>query len=125
MSNEIRFIGSAVNCYTENDVIIIGVGDDSISPRNYIVISRFDDGEIDNSIGIQTHLSEIEIPNAIEKVALCINNLVVTIRPKKEHEVNASIIDITLSDNGIDYSLLKKYLHDIFHGSSTNLIISI
>ena len=47
MDNIYTFKASIVNCYTENDVVVIGVGDDPTSPQNYLILSRFDDGEVD------------------------------------------------------------------------------
>ncbi|EPJ3766693.1 hypothetical protein NPI25_004190, partial [Providencia stuartii] len=70
MDNIYTFKASIVNCYTENDVVVIGVGDDPTSPQNYLILSRFDDGEVDDSIGIQTSLSEREYSNAIDKIIL-------------------------------------------------------
>ena len=59
--NEMIFLASIIECYTENDVLIIGAGDDEFYPDNYIVVSRFDDGDVDGSIGIQTNISEVEV----------------------------------------------------------------
>ncbi|WP_218057365.1 hypothetical protein, partial [Gilliamella sp. Fer1-1] len=51
---EVRFLATTVNCYTEDEVLIIGTGNDPVSPNHYLILSRFDDGEVDKSIGIQT-----------------------------------------------------------------------
>ncbi len=40
MNNQIIFKASIANCYTENDVVIIGIGDDPITPKNYLIISE-------------------------------------------------------------------------------------
>lgn len=112
-----------VNCYTEDDVLVMGIGDDPTEPENYLIISRFDDGEIDDSIGIQTHLSEMETSNAIEKVILNRTNFIVDIKAGKEEKVNASRIVVTLNNDNINYSLFESYLNDVFSGSSVDLII--
>ncbi|MBP9643664.1 MAG: hypothetical protein KBE15_09295 [Budvicia sp.] len=101
----------------------MGIGDDPTEPENYLIISRFDDGEIDDSIGIQTHLSEMETSNAIEKVILNRTNFIVDIKAGKEEKVKASRIVVTLSNDNINYSLFESYLNDVFSGSSVDLII--
>lgn len=121
MSNEVKFTASVVNCYTEDDVLVMGIGDDPTEPENYLIISRFDDGEIDDSIGIQTHLSEMETSNAIEKVILNRTNFIVDIKAGKEEKVNASRIVVTFSNDNIDYVRLKNHLSDIFFGSSVSI----
>lgn len=121
MSNEVKFTASVVNCYTEDDVLVMGIGDDPTEPENYLIISRFDDGEIDDSIGIQTHLSEMETSNAIEKVILNRTNFIVDIKEGKEEKVNASRIVVTFSNDNIDYVRLKNHLSDIFFGSSVSI----
>lgn len=125
MSNEVKFTASVVNYYTEDDVLVMGIGDDPTEPENYLIISRFDDGEIDDSIGIQTHLSEMETSNAIEKVILNRTNFIVDIKAGKEEKVNASRIVVTLNNDNINYSLFQSYLNDVFSGSSVDLIIGI
>ncbi|PHI30600.1 hypothetical protein [Budvicia aquatica] len=121
MSNEVKFTASVVNYYTEDDVLVMGIGDDPTEPENYLIISRFDDGEIDDSIGIQTHLSEMETSNAIEKVILNRTNFIVDIKAGKEEKVNASRIVVTFSNDNIDYVRLKNHLSDIFFGSSVSI----
>ena len=89
MIKEITFFGTVINCYTENDVLIIGIGNDKISPNQYLIISKLDEDEIGESIGIQTYLSEIEIVNAIDSLVLKFNYLIINIKKNKENEVGA------------------------------------
>lgn len=121
MSNEVSFIACVVNCYIENDVLVIGIGDDATEPENYLIISRLDDDEVDNSIGIQTHLSEMETLNAIEKVILNQTNFIIDIQADKQETVNASRIVVTFSNDNLDYTLLKNHLNDVFFGSSVSI----
>ncbi|PIT58734.1 hypothetical protein [Snodgrassella alvi] len=123
MAKEIRFFASVLSCYTENDVLTIGIGNDPILPDRYLIISRFDDGEIDDSIGIQTYISEIEVANAIENIVLKKNSFTIDIKKKKENEVCARKIIINF-DN-IDTNLLVKYINEIFLNSSVKVIINI
>ncbi|WP_411755585.1 hypothetical protein [Serratia sp. (in: enterobacteria)] len=125
MFNEIRILASTVNCHTENDVLIIGVGDDPVSPNSYLIISRLDDGDIDESIGIQTHLSEMEVSNAISDISLSEHELVVKIKENKSTEVNSSRVVILLDNCTADLKSLVKYVNKIFYGSAANIEMKI
>lgn len=82
MTEEITFTATEVNCYVEDDVTIIGIGDDAVSPDHFIILSRFDEeGEdIDNSIGLMTHLSDIEAINTLEKITLDRKNITLALK---------------------------------------------
>ena len=123
MIKEITFFGTVINCYTENDVLIIGIGNDKISPNQYLIISKLDEDEIGESIGIQTYLSEIEIVNAIDSLVLKFNYLIINIKKNKENEVGARKIIVKFKD--IDLVLLAKYINDIFLNSSVTMEIEL
>ncbi|KZP69526.1 hypothetical protein A3N40_13735 [Enterobacter cloacae subsp. dissolvens] len=40
MSNVKNLIAACINCYEENDVFTIGIGDDNHDPKNFIIIGR-------------------------------------------------------------------------------------
>ncbi|HGN0027019.1 TPA: hypothetical protein ACKRF0_003567 [Proteus mirabilis] len=123
MDNIYTFKASIVNCNTENDVVVIGVGDDLTSPQNYLILSRFDDGEVDDSIGIQTSLSEKEYYNAIDKIILGKYNLKIEIKTDKIEDVGFSNILVHLNAEHFSYRTLKEYIDTIFHDSSVIVII--
>ena len=123
MIKEITFFGTVINCYTENDVLIIGIGNDKISPNQYLIISKLDEDEIGESIGIQTYLSDIEIVNAIDSLVLKFNYLIINIKKNKENEVGARKIIVKFKD--IDLVLLAKYINDIFLNSLVTLEIDV
>lgn len=123
MIKEITFLGTVINCYTENDVLIIGIGNDKISPNQYLIISKLDEDEIGESIGIQTYLSDIEIVNAIDSLVLKFNYLIINIKRNKENEVGARKIIVKFKD--IDLVLLAKYINDIFLNSSVTIEIEL
>lgn len=123
MIKEITFFGTVINCYTENDVLIIGIGNDKISPNQYLIISKLDEDEIGESIGIQTYLSDIEIVNAIDSLVLKFNYLIINIKRNKENEVGARKIIVKFKD--IDLVLLAKYINDIFLNSLVTLEIDV
>lgn len=123
MIKEITFLGTVINCYTENDVLIIGIGNDKISSNQYLIISKLDEDEIGESIGIQTYLSDIEIVNAIDSLVLKFNYLIINIKRNKENEVGARKIIVKFKD--IDLVLLAKYINDIFLNSSVTIEIEL
>lgn len=122
MTNKIK--ASFINCYIENEVTIIGISDNPINPQNYLIISRFDDNnDIDNSIEIQTHLSEQKFSNVISKIIINKTTLNINIKPNKIKEVEFSNILVSFSSNKINYILLKQYINNIFYTSSVILLL--
>lgn len=117
MTEEITFTATEVNCYVEDDVTIIGIGDDTVSPDHFIILSRFDeeDEDIDNSIGLMTHLSDIEAINTLEKITLDRKNIILAL---KDNVVITIHLDI--EDN--HFVQLNDYLQQILQGSSIKLI---
>ncbi|WP_193015449.1 MULTISPECIES: hypothetical protein [Gammaproteobacteria] len=117
MNEEIRFTATEVNCYVEDDVTIIGIGDDAVSPDHFIILSRFDeeDEEIDNSIGLMTHLSDIEAINTLEKITISREKIIFLLKDKIE-------ITIDLNIEADYFTQLYDYLLQIIQGSSIQLI---
>ncbi|MBA7847680.1 hypothetical protein HV213_11735 [Klebsiella sp. RHBSTW-00484] len=114
------FVATIVNCYTENDVPVIGIGDDPFEPEHYIVISQFidDDENIDKSIGLQTHLAERELSAAIEKIILNVSQITIVIQKSKVADVGTECINIDLTNTRDQRPLLQEYLQTIFARSS-------
>ncbi len=117
MIEEIRFTATEVNCYVEDDVTIIGIGDDVVSPDHFIILSRFDeeDEDIDNSIGLMTHLSDIEAINTLVKITLDRKNITLTLK-------NNVVITIYLDIEDNHFIQLNDYLQQILQESSIKLI---
>ncbi|MBJ2116401.1 MULTISPECIES: hypothetical protein [Proteus] len=115
MIEEIRFTATEVNCYVEDDVTIIGIGDDVVSPDHFIILSRFDEEDIDNSIGLMTHLSDIEAINTLVKITLDRKNITLTLK-------NNVVITIYLDIEDNHFIQLNDYLQQILQGSSIKLI---
>jgi hypothetical protein len=57
LEREVRFLSTTVNYYTEDEVLLVGIGNNPVSPDHYLILSRLDNGEVNKSIGIQTHLT--------------------------------------------------------------------
>ncbi|XOY31523.1 hypothetical protein ACLIX2_06905 [Proteus cibi] len=117
MTEDITFTATEVNCYVEDDVTIIGIGDDAVSPDHFIILSRFDeeDEDIDNSIGLMTHLSDIEAINTVEKIILDRKNITLVLK-------NNVVITICLDIEDTLFVQLNDYLQQILQGSSIKLI---
>jgi hypothetical protein len=121
-NSEIKFLANTINCYTENEVFIIGISDDPISPNHYLILSRYDEDDVDESIGIQTHLTGMEVAKAIKRIVLKTNTLTIEINKHNTEQVRARKMIIEFSE--IDKTLLITYINNIFLNSSVKVIIS-
>ncbi|OAT46878.1 hypothetical protein M997_1876 [Proteus hauseri ATCC 700826] len=118
MNEDIIFTATEVNCYIEDDVTIIGIGDDPVSPEHFIILSRFDeeDEDIDNSIGFMTHLSDIETINAIKQITLSREKVIFSLTTDIKISINLEIDDS-------HFTHLHEYLLLIIKDSSIKLIV--
>jgi hypothetical protein len=128
MSKDITFFANIVQCYVENDVITIGFGDHNDAPRNYTIITRFDDDEEnylkgEGPIGIQTNLSIEEYSSAISSVCLNKNTISIKINQNVVDNIGVNKIEIEFDSSAIDVGNLIKYLHLIFDDSHVKLTI--
>ncbi|MBC2214027.1 hypothetical protein HCA87_00455 [Listeria welshimeri] len=123
---QLIFDATIINCYTENDVVTIGIGDDEIAPNNYIIISRLDEDGVDtnDSIGFQTSESSREYSNAINLVKVKKHLIEVRITEDKVKEIGVSVIKISFNPNKVDMNLFFNYLRNIFIGSSVIINIT-
>ncbi|MEQ4906884.1 hypothetical protein [Proteus vulgaris] len=117
MTEEITFTATEINCYVEDDVTIIGIGDDAVSPDHFIILSRFDDEDegIDNSIGLMTHLSDIEAINSLECITLTREKMIFVLK-------NNVVISINLKIEDNQFIHLNDNIIQILQGSSIKLI---
>ena len=64
------FIASSIECYEEDDVLIVAIGDGSADPANYVIMTRLEDEDnssVDDCIGLQTSEASHEVAGAIKK----------------------------------------------------------
>lgn len=117
MTEEITFTATEINCYVEDDVTIIGIGDDAVSPDHFIILSRFDDEDegIDNSIGLMTHLSDIEAINSLKRITLTREKMIFVLK-------NNVVISINLKIEDNQFIHLNDNIIQILQGSSIKLI---
>ncbi|EBP4342231.1 hypothetical protein UK30_10280 [Salmonella enterica] len=117
----INFSANFANCYTEYNVPIIGIGDDPEEPEHYIIISQFIDKDesIDETIGLQGHFFDGEVSNAIKKIELKREQILIDIKEDKIKKTGTSRVDINLHITKEQFALLISYIQDIFSQSNT------
>lgn len=121
--NKIKeFTAVCVNCYEEDDVLTIGVGDDAHDPRNFIIIGRFDEDElpVNECIGFQSEATEYEIANAIQSIQIRNNELVIVLNDDAANKAGVREYHADIS-TAKDTDLLTQYLREVFDGSDVIL----
>jgi hypothetical protein len=123
---EVEFYARTINCFEEDGVKIIGVGSGYSDPDAFVIISRFDEGSVDESIGIQTHLTDYEVPGAIKGLSLDGDFFTIYINDNDQGSLKASGIRIFLAEVSDKSSIaqLEKSILDIFSGSSAQIILN-
>ncbi|MBO2916001.1 hypothetical protein [Enterobacter sichuanensis] len=122
MSNVKNLVAACINCYEENDVFTIGIGDDSHDPKNFIIIGRFDEDElpVNECIGFQSESTEYELTDSIRSVQLTEDKLVIVLNDdaaKKNGIREYQVVIPTANDS----KTLGKYLRAMFDGSDVPL----
>lgn len=122
MSKMKKFNAICVNCYEEDDVLTIGLGDDTHDPQNFVIIGRFDEDEtpVNECIGFQSDTTEYEIADAIQSVHLSAEELVIVLNDTAAKEAGIREYHVTISATK-DIELLKQYLHEVFDSSDVAL----
>lgn len=117
-----KFTAVCVNCYEEDDVLTIGVGDDDHDPKNFVIIGRFDEDElpVNECIGFQSEATEHEIADAIQSIQLRTNELVIVLNDNTANKVGVREYHAVISTMK-DTELLKQYLREAFDGSDVIL----
>ena len=115
-----EFEGNFINCYTENEVITLGIGTDDVDPTYFIILTK-----LENEIGIQTSQSENETDSCIEAIQLENNELYIIIKKSKFKELGANLIKISFSNEQENLNQLIEYLHLIFDDSQIALTINL
>ena len=68
-----NFVASSIECYEENDVLVVAIGEGGVDPVNYLIITRLDDEDnlsVDDGIGFQVSGVTYEMAGAIKKISL-------------------------------------------------------
>ena len=117
-----HFKAACVNCYEEDDVLTIGVGDDACSPQNFVIMGRFDEDDlsVNECIGFQSNSTTYEITDAIQTVKLTTNTLLIVLNDSAAKKVGVREFHGSLSSEK-DVALLREYLEKIFEGSDVDL----
>ncbi|MCX4181023.1 hypothetical protein [Enterobacter sp. HSTU-ASh6] len=122
MSNVKNLIAACINCYEENDVFTIGIGDDIHDPINFIIIGRFDEDElpVNESIGFQSESMEYELTDSIRSVQLTEEKLVIVPNDDVAKKIGIREYHVVIP-TAKDSNTLGKYLREMFDGSDVPL----
>ncbi|QGW86167.1 hypothetical protein EAAEB30_05485 [Enterobacter asburiae] len=122
MSNVKNLIAAYINCFEENDVLTIGIGDDTHEPKNFIIIGRFDEDElpINDCIGFQSESTEYELTDSIRSVQLTDGKLVIVLNDDAAKKIGISEYRVVIPA-AKDFKSLEKYLREMFDGCDVPL----
>lgn len=122
MSNVKNLIAAYINCFEENDVLTIGIGDDTHDPKNFIIIGRFDEDElpINDCIGFQSESTEYELTDSIRSVQLTDGKLVIVLNDDAAKKIGISEYRVVIPA-AKDFKSLEKYLREMFDGCDVPL----
>jgi len=125
-----NFVASNIECYEENDVLVVAIGDGGADPVNYVIITRLDDEDnlsVDDGIGLQVSGLSYEVAGAIKKIVLAESGLRVEIKPEFIKDFGGSAVLVKFNDGVLDLaggiSSLRKTLQELFNGSAVELVI--
>lgn len=124
------FIASSIECYEENDVLIVAIGDGGADPLNYVIITRLDeedDSSIDDCIGLQTSETGYEVAGAIKKIVLNDSGVRVEVKPQFIKHFGGSTILVRFAGGFLEsegkVSSLRNALKELFNGSAVELVV--
>lgn len=117
-----NLVATCINCAEENDVLTIGIGDDSNDPKNFIIIGRFDEDElpVNECIGFQSESTEYELTDSIRSVQLTDDKLVIVLNDDAAKKIGISEYHVVIPA-AKDSKSLGKYLREMFDGSDVPL----
>ncbi|WP_456310931.1 hypothetical protein [Serratia proteamaculans] len=115
-----------INCIDEDDVLMLAIGDDKQDPKNFFIISRFDEEglSVDECIGFQNENTSFEIPSAIESIELSKSELIITLNDDAAEKSGTKKIQSTFN-HLTDPAVIEDFLHVIFADASTEFIINL
>lgn len=118
-----KFNAVCIEGIDEDDVLTLAVGDDKHNPKNFVIISKFEEENLsaDECIGFQSESTPYEIPSAIENIECSSSELVIALTDEAEKIAGFKKIQALLNSS-TDLNILKKYLHAIFDDSRIPLI---
>lgn len=123
------FVASSIECYEEDDVLIVAIGDSGADPVNYVIMTRLDDEDnssVDGGIGLQVSGASYEMAAAIKKIVLEKSGLRVEVKPQFINHFGGSTIRAKFDgvlDLGEKVPCLRKALQRLFSGSAVELVI--
>ena len=117
-----NLVATCIKCAEENDVLTIGIGDDSHDPKKFIIIGRFDEDElsVNECIGFQSESTEYELTDSIRSVQLTDDKLVIVLNDDAAKKIGISEYHVVIPA-AKDSKSLAKYLREMFDGSDVPL----
>ncbi|MCD8176924.1 MAG: hypothetical protein LUE98_05660 [Tannerellaceae bacterium] len=120
--NDFTFYASTINCVTDCEVLIIGIGDDDIEPENYIILSYLDGDE--DGVDIESSRSVRHQYDAIESIEIKDRVITLVIKEDKIEIVGFRTAIIEYNPEEIDEVNFFLYLNQIFTDSGIKFSIS-
>ncbi|WP_130626538.1 Imm10 family immunity protein [Enterobacter sp. A8] len=120
-----NLVATCINCAEENDVLTIGIGDDSHDPKNFIIIGRFDEDElsVNECICFQSESTEYELTDSIRSVQLIEDKLVIVLNEDAVKMIGIREYHVVIPA-AKDSKSLGKCLWEVFEGSDVPLELS-
>ena len=117
-----NLVATCIKCAEENDVLTIGIGDDSHDPKKFIIIGRFDEDElsVNECIGFQSESTEYELTDSIRSVQLTADKLVIVLNDDAAKKIGISEYHVVIPA-AKDSKSLGKCLKEVFEGSDVPL----
>ncbi|MEG6292895.1 hypothetical protein [Enterobacter bugandensis] len=117
-----NLVATCINCVEENNVLSIGIGDDTHDPKNFIIIGRFDEDElsVNECIGFQSESTEYELTDAIRSVQLTEDKLVIVLNEDALKIIGIREYHVVIPA-AKDSKSLGKYLREVFDGCDVPL----
>ncbi|WP_312690962.1 Imm10 family immunity protein [Kosakonia sp.] len=124
MSANAAFTATRIHYTEEDDVYILGVGDDDEEPEHFFIISRFDeeDEPVDKCIGFQSDATEYELTAAIASIVLSNKSVTVTLTDSAAQVTGIQHTGATFKA-GYDPTELCTWLQALTVGSTIRLVI--
>ncbi|WP_325948060.1 hypothetical protein [Pseudomonas putida] len=125
-----NFVASSIECYEENDVLVVAIGEGGVDPVNYLIMTRLDDEDnlsVDDGIGLQVSGATYEMSGAIKKLVLEESGLRVEVKPPFIDSLGGSSILVKFDEGVLELagriSSLREALQELFNGSAVELVV--
>ena len=125
MSDIHRFEATYVSCFSENDVDIIGIGDDDQNPHHFIILMQQHEEGIspEQSTELQTEDTNQAVTDAVQAIHMTRQSFRLTLSSALQAQLGYGVIEAMLPER-CERQLLSEYLHLCFDKTSITLSIN-